>query len=282
LMDAREYNEARITFEMLLRVNHDWPGVDKMLVLAHAHGRRGAGRVELVPGIAFGDEARALATYQGFWNRGDKAQVLGFGSSSGPLLVMMPWGKKVNAQAEHFESGSEENMIKGEGDAKSLQQRVKEAEEEVNYDSSDHYHVLRSSHDSSDDELKRAYKHLSKKLHPDRKGGDVAAFQRVASANTVLSDPIARRAYDEGEGVNRHPDHDMPTLFEEVVRRYYPERYGWQAFGDPHEEKRRVMGQRKDREIRMRREEEEREQLRQRQESERAAEGAPGQDRDEL
>ena len=40
------------------------------------------------------------------------------------------------------------------------------------------------------------YRALSLKLHPDRPGGDKAAFARVAAAYAVLSDPVQRRDLD--------------------------------------------------------------------------------------
>jgi hypothetical protein len=48
-------------------------------------------------------------------------------------------------------------------------------------------------------EIKRAYRKLSLKFHPDRNPGDrfaTEAFQRLNAANTILSDPQRRRVYD--------------------------------------------------------------------------------------
>ena len=58
-----------------------------------------------------------------------------------------------------------------------------------------HYDTLGVSSNASDDEIKRAYRTLSLKHHPDR-GGDKARFQEISAANDVLSDPEKRRQYD--------------------------------------------------------------------------------------
>ena len=62
----------------------------------------------------------------------------------------------------------------------------------------DDYHALLGVHpDADSDELRRAWRQLALRWHPDR-AGDVAkaTFQRLSAAYTVLSDPIARAAYD--------------------------------------------------------------------------------------
>ena len=62
----------------------------------------------------------------------------------------------------------------------------------------DDYYALLGVHEGADsDELRRAWRQLALRWHPDR-AGDVAkaTFQRLSAAYTVLSDPIARAAYD--------------------------------------------------------------------------------------
>lgn len=62
----------------------------------------------------------------------------------------------------------------------------------------DYYEVLGVDPDASDDDLRRAWKQLALKWHPDRAGsaGTEFIFQRIADAYAVLCDPEARRAYD--------------------------------------------------------------------------------------
>jgi molecular chaperone DnaJ len=63
-----------------------------------------------------------------------------------------------------------------------------------------YYEVLGCSKGASTDELKRAYKQLALKHHPDRNGGEASAevaFKEVNEAYQILSDEQKRQVYDQ-------------------------------------------------------------------------------------
>ena len=63
--------------------------------------------------------------------------------------------------------------------------------------SKDYYAILGVSKDASDDEIKKAYRKLAHKHHPDKSGGDEAKFKEANEAYQVLSDKAKRQQYDQ-------------------------------------------------------------------------------------
>ena len=63
----------------------------------------------------------------------------------------------------------------------------------------DFYQVLGVSKDVSDAELKKTYRKLARKYHPDSNPGDAASeakFKEISEAHSVLSDAEQRKEYD--------------------------------------------------------------------------------------
>ena len=64
----------------------------------------------------------------------------------------------------------------------------------------DYYKILGIDKNASEEEIKKAYRKLARKLHPDLNPNDKEAhrkFQQINEANEVLSDPEKRKKYDQ-------------------------------------------------------------------------------------
>jgi DnaJ-class molecular chaperone len=59
----------------------------------------------------------------------------------------------------------------------------------------DHYQTLGVAKNATPDDIKKAYRKLASKHHPD-KGGDTATFQKIQTAYDTLSDPQKRQQHD--------------------------------------------------------------------------------------
>lgn len=69
----------------------------------------------------------------------------------------------------------------------------------------DYYEILGVSRDTSTEEIKRAYRKLARKNHPDIAGPEAEdRFKEITQAHEVLSNPEKRQQYDMGGGEGGH------------------------------------------------------------------------------
>jgi len=66
----------------------------------------------------------------------------------------------------------------------------------LNMEFKDYYKTLNISNSATDEEIKKAYKQLAKKHHPDSDGGSEEKFKEIQEAYEVLKDKIKRDKYD--------------------------------------------------------------------------------------
>ena len=94
----------------------------------------------------------------------------------------------------------------------------------------DYYKTLGIVKGAGEADIKKAYRKLARKYHPDVNPNDKEAhkkFQQINEANEVLSDPEKRKKYDQYGKDWKHADQ-----FEKAKQQQGASGFGGQGFGD--------------------------------------------------
>ena len=85
----------------------------------------------------------------------------------------------------------------------------------------DYYKTLNINRNSSQDEIKKSFRSLSKKHHPD-KGGDEAIFKELSEAYDTLSDENKRREYDTvGQNPFHNSHHHRAPNMDDIFNQFF-------------------------------------------------------------
>jgi len=91
----------------------------------------------------------------------------------------------------------------------------------------DHYVTLGVNKNATPDDIKKAYRKLASKHHPD-KGGDTATFQQIEEAYRILSDPQQRQQYDNPMPQNFGQNFNFnggPDIFQDFMSQMFKQQH---------------------------------------------------------
>lgn len=95
----------------------------------------------------------------------------------------------------------------------------------------DYYKILGINKDASESDIKKAYRKLARKYHPDLNKDNKEAenkFKEINEANEVLSNPENRKKYDK---YGEHWEHADEIEKQKAQQQQYQQSYGGQSFG---------------------------------------------------
>ena len=166
---------------------------------------------------------------------------------------------EIDLKNKHMENDEVKRLANARSDALKIKNefmRKKQAKKEEKlreeWRTQNYYELLGVLIDFTPDELKKSYRKMSRKYHPDKtKDNSNEAFQTVAEAYEVLQDTGKRSDYDFGKEFDPPEDSNRYPYREDILRNYFPERFKFEPFGDPHtndygEVKRDLLNHRKE------------------------------------
>ncbi|MCC7570981.1 DnaJ domain-containing protein [Candidatus Micrarchaeota archaeon] len=96
----------------------------------------------------------------------------------------------------------------------------------------EYYKILGVSKDASEKEIKKAYRKMAMKHHPD-KGGDPEEFKKLSEAYAVLSDSKKRQMYDNYGAEGVHQRYSTEDIFRNADFSDFEDIFSSFGFGDP-------------------------------------------------
>lgn len=98
----------------------------------------------------------------------------------------------------------------------------------------DFYKALGVNESADEDEIKRVYKKLAKKYHPDKNKGDQRAeerFKEISEAYAIIGDAEKRKKYDQLRKMGAHQFAGGDFTWDEIISRFDGGMNGTRGFG---------------------------------------------------